>query len=76
MGSMNKHEPFAERLARLRDASGLSQAALADKASVPLGTLRNLEQGQRVNPRLTTLAALARALGMGIDELTGFKPAK
>jgi transcriptional regulator with XRE-family HTH domain len=49
-------------LRRLRLARGLSQDGLARAAGVPLGTLRNVEQGLSV-PRIDTAAKLARALG-------------
>jgi transcriptional regulator with XRE-family HTH domain len=61
-------ETFAQRLKRLRDAAGLSQAKLAEAAGVPASTLRNWEYGRRV-PYATTASALARALGVSTGEL-------
>jgi len=61
---------MGERLQRLRQAKGLSQADLAARARVPVGTLRNWEQGRRV-PRLDAAAAVARALGISLDVLAG-----
>lgn len=63
---------MGERLQRLRLAANLSQAELAKRAKVPIGTLRNWEQDRRV-PRLDTAALVARALGVTIDELAGLK---
>ena len=63
-------ETLGQRLQRLRQEANLSQPALANAASLPVGTLRNLEQDRRV-PRLDTAAALASALGVSLDALAG-----
>ncbi len=46
----------------------LSQSRLAELAQVPRSTISNMESGQG-NPALQTLASVARALNVGIDEL-------
>jgi transcriptional regulator with XRE-family HTH domain len=61
---------IGKRLQRLRQAAGVSQPALARAAGIPVGTLRNLEQGRRI-PRLDTAGKLARALGVSVDALLG-----
>ena len=61
---------MGERLQKLRKAAGLSQAALAKAAGVPLGTLRGWEYGRRT-PLLDAAAKLADALGCTLDELAG-----
>jgi transcriptional regulator with XRE-family HTH domain len=70
-------ESFGQRLQRLRQEAGMSQARLAIAATIPLGTLRNLEQDRRI-PRLDTADALARALGVSLDTLANdsFQPTK
>lgn len=55
-------------LKRLRQAQGLSLAALAQKAGVGKSTIFNLEQG-RGNPAVDTLWSLARALRVPIGAL-------
>jgi transcriptional regulator with XRE-family HTH domain len=55
---------FAERLKQVRQAAGLSQSELATKASVPLGTLREYEQGRRADPGFHAMMRLAKALGV------------
>jgi len=68
-----KREPetFAERLKRLREAAGLTQVQLAEKAGLSQPALSYLEAGDdrpgRVanRPKADTLAALATALGDG-----------
>lgn len=63
-------ETFGQRLQRLRLRADRSQSQLARAANIPVGTLRNLEQDRRI-PRLDTADALARAMGVSLDELTG-----
>jgi transcriptional regulator with XRE-family HTH domain len=61
-------ETFGQRLKRLRQAAGLSQAKLARAAGVPHGSLRNWEYDLR-EPLVSTAAKLARALGITVDAL-------
>jgi transcriptional regulator with XRE-family HTH domain len=61
---------MGERLQRLRRAAGLSQQQLADRARVPLGSLRNWEQGRRT-PLLDAAGRVAVALGISLDDLAG-----
>jgi len=56
---------FADMLIRLRKEKGLSQAGLAAAASIPVGTIRQLEQMRR-DPTLGTLVKLARGLGVSL----------
>ena len=57
---------FGQRLAELREAAGLTQAALADKGSIPLGTIREIEQGRR-EPLFSNMQKLAAALNVSLD---------
>jgi transcriptional regulator with XRE-family HTH domain len=66
---------MGQRLQRLRQEAGMSQPELAKAADVPLGTLRNWEQGRRM-PLLDTAARVAGALGVSLDELAGHQPKK
>jgi transcriptional regulator with XRE-family HTH domain len=63
---------MGKRMKRLREAAGLSQAALARAAGVPLGTLRGWEYGRRT-PLLDAAAKVADALDVSLDELAGRK---
>jgi transcriptional regulator with XRE-family HTH domain len=54
---------FKDRLRELRKAAGLSQKELAGKAGMAVGSVRNLEQGQR-SPSWPAVVMLARALGL------------
>jgi transcriptional regulator with XRE-family HTH domain len=57
---------FAERLQQLREDAGLTQAGLAEKSGLPLGSIRNYEQGQR-EPYWNALFKLAAGLGVPVD---------
>ena len=56
-------------LRALREAKGLSQVALAEKAKVERTYLVKLESGDKTNPSLDVLKRLARALGVPVTEL-------
>jgi transcriptional regulator with XRE-family HTH domain len=64
--------PFAERLKQLREQAGMTQAELAEGATIPLGTLRDYEQGKRRHdPSLRVAARLAAALGVSAGKVNG-----
>jgi DNA-binding XRE family transcriptional regulator len=51
-----------------RQAAGLTQGALAERAGLRLSTVSDIERG-KIDPRLSTLRALADALGTDIDDI-------
>ncbi|MBO0747401.1 MAG: helix-turn-helix domain-containing protein, partial [Acidimicrobiaceae bacterium] len=55
---------FGQLLRRFRLRAGLTQEALADKARLGVRTVRGLETGERVDPRVGTVEALGDALGL------------
>jgi predicted ATPase/DNA-binding XRE family transcriptional regulator len=55
---------FGARLRRLREASGLSQEALAHRAGLTPNAVGNLERGERRRPYPNTVRALAEALDL------------
>lgn len=59
---------FADRLAELRRAHGLTQAALADRAELNVSQLRRYEAGAS-EPSLAALRRLAIALSVSSDLL-------
>jgi transcriptional regulator with XRE-family HTH domain len=65
---MDSAQVAGRNLRRLRTAAGLSLADLAAAADVSKTTLHGLEQGEG-NPTLSTLWALATALGVSLGEL-------
>ena len=56
-------EEIAEALLKARQAKGLSQRALSQRAGVPQGHISNIERGA-VDLRLSSLVAIARALDL------------
>jgi DNA-binding XRE family transcriptional regulator len=59
------------RVARLREKEGLSQTDLARRAGLPFAVVIAIEDETEPDPRLSVIAAVARSLGVGFDELTG-----
>jgi transcriptional regulator with XRE-family HTH domain len=64
---------FGEKLKELRVAAGMTQAGLAESSGVPIGTIRDYEQGKR-DPLLSTAQKLGRALGHGLDVFDDVAP--
>ncbi len=67
--------PIAEQLRAWREARGLSQRALAERAKVGYVLVARLELGQ-TDPRLSTLEKLAAALRISLADLIEGKPAR
>ncbi len=65
--------PIAKRLKALREMAGMSQQSLAVSAGLSVSLVSQIERGSRVDPRMSTLTALATALGVTLDELVGRK---
>ena len=68
--------PFGERLRRLREAAGLTQEALAERAGLSVQAIGALETGKRRRPYPHTVAALADALGLGEGERAALAEAR
>ena len=66
---------FGHRLAELRRAAGLSQAALHQATGVSRRMIAHYE-GRAALPPGHVLSALAEGLGTSVDELVGKKPAR
>jgi transcriptional regulator with XRE-family HTH domain len=56
---------FAVKLRELREAAGLTQVQLAERAGLHLHSLTKLEHGER-EPAWSTVLELARALGVEV----------
>jgi len=61
---------LGNRLKKLREELGMSQAKLAAKTGIPVSTLRFWEYGLRT-PLLDATLHVAEALGVSLDELAG-----
>jgi transcriptional regulator with XRE-family HTH domain len=57
---------FKDLLRQLREKAGLTQEQLAQKAGIPLSSLRSHEQGQR-QPSWQAVVKLSKALGVTTD---------
>jgi transcriptional regulator with XRE-family HTH domain len=57
---------FAKKLQELREQAGMTQTQLAEASGLPLGSLRNYEQGQR-EPYWNVVFKLADALGVAVE---------
>ena len=62
-----KQTPLADNLRRLRGE--MSQDALADEAGVDRCTVNRIERGRIKHPGSDTLATIATALGVSVDDL-------
>ncbi len=70
MLSPEERERGCQLGARLRQARGSrSMVDVAAAAGIPVETLRKIETGRIATPAFFTVAALAGALGLGIDAL-------
>lgn len=61
-------EIIAHNVSSLRQAAGLSQGELAQKAKVSLHTVFRIEN-RKPNPRISSVIAIAKALGVSKDDL-------
>jgi len=57
---------FKDLLRELRKQAGITQAELAERAGIPLPSLRGHEQGQRI-PSWASVVKLAHALQVSTD---------
>jgi transcriptional regulator with XRE-family HTH domain len=60
---------FARRIRELRKKKGLSQDRLARLADVAFTTVVKIESGESKHPTIQTMAGIAKALGISLDEL-------
>jgi transcriptional regulator with XRE-family HTH domain len=63
-----KAKSVATRIQSLRRAAGFSQSGLAKAAGIPVGTIKNWEQGIRT-PRLDMASKVCKALKVSLDQL-------
>ena len=68
MKSNNKSK-IAENIKKYRKKLGISQDKLSKLANVTYNTIIKIESGANKNPTITTLAKIAKALGVKVDDL-------
>jgi transcriptional regulator with XRE-family HTH domain len=66
--------PLKDRLLELRKAAGLTQQALAFKAGLSISVVVHIERGRIPDPRVSTVRAIAGALGCKVDDLLAGGP--
>ncbi len=71
-GPPSAPEAFGDKLERLRKDRFLSRQALASASGVPYATIRDLEHGKTLAPRLSTIKSLADALELRDAERAEF----
>lgn len=69
MGTSEKQ--LGHRLQSARQAAGLTQQALCQKAGLSYSTLAKIERGAIKTPSIFTIQNIATALGTSLDELVG-----
>lgn len=60
---------LARRVKELRESVGISQQTLATQAGLSVSAVFQIEQGSKADPRVSTVAAIADALGVAVDDL-------
>jgi len=60
---------LAKRIRELRIKKGLSQEKLARLADVALNTVVKIEAGESKHPTIQTMAGIAKALDISLDDL-------
>lgn len=59
----------ARYLSALKERSGLSYEAIAEKSGIPVSTVKNLFSGKTENPSLETIRKIVYAMGGSLDEM-------
>lgn len=72
----SKHKSLGDSIQERREACGLTQDELSDRAGLAYSTLAKIERGVVKNPSVFTIAALANALSCSIEELLKIETAK
>ncbi len=65
----NNKSIIAENIKKDRQKLGISQDRLSKLADVTYNTIIKIESGANKNPTIETLAKIAKALGVGVDDL-------
>jgi len=64
----NEAQKLGQNLKRIRTGKGISQGDIVRKLGMPKSFVSNIENG-KTNPTLATIAKLAKAVGVSIEEL-------
>ena len=72
-GKRLRKMPYIEKLKLIKEEKGLTNADIAKLSDIPLATVTRVFNESTPNPTFITIISLARALGVSLDELAGFK---
>ncbi|MFC1566737.1 helix-turn-helix domain-containing protein [bacterium] len=64
---------LADQIKKYRKKNSISQQKLAEKARISYNAVTKIEQGAALSPTIHTIAKIAGALNISIDELIGKK---
>jgi len=67
--SSNNRSPIADNIKKYRAKLSISQDRLSKLADVTYNTIIKIESGANRNPTIETLAKIAKALNVGVDDL-------
>jgi DNA-binding XRE family transcriptional regulator len=65
----NNLSTIASNIKKYRNKLGVSQDKLSKLADVTYNTIIKIESGANKNPTIETLAKIAKALSVGVDDL-------
>ena len=65
----NKKSTIAKNIKKYRKKLGVSQDRLSKLADVTYNTIIKIESGANTNPTIYTMTKIAKALGVGVDDL-------
>ena len=65
----NKLSTIASNIKKYRNKISVSQDRISKLADVTYNTIIKIESGANKNPTIETLAKIAKALGVGVDDL-------
>jgi len=67
--SKTEMSKIGENIKKYRKKLGISQDTLSKKANLAFHTIAKIEAGATPNPTIETLAKIAKALGVSVDDL-------
>lgn len=67
--------PYVEKLRMIKEDKKLTNNEISTLSTVPLATVTRIFNGDTPNPTFENFSKIAIALGVSLDELTGFKQA-
>lgn len=65
--------PYVEKLKTIKKDKGLTNKQIADLGNIPLATVTRVFNEATMNPTFETIIGIAKAMGVSLDELVGFK---